>query len=121
SRLGSRPVVRLTASPGRSSAFETQTRLSQAEQSMPFLVELPPHTYGMFSSDMAREIICPRIRREGSTTTTSSTTTAAAGGSSGATASGPFALVGSAVSVASEDRSGAANSRPLILRSEEHT
>src|SRR2546430_9028553 len=84
-----------------------QTRLSQAEQSMPFLVELPPHSYGMFNSDMAREIICPRVARDGSTTTGSSTTAGAGGGGVGAMASGPFAFVGSAVSVASEDRSGA--------------
>src|SRR5207237_4544697 len=109
-RLGSRPVVRLSASPGRSSSFEIacemfqiesveyrstpHARLSQAEQSIPVFVELPPHTYGMFSIDAARDRISPRIARDRSATAASKT---GAGGVDGSLASGPLAFVGSAV------------------------
>src|SRR6266550_4295964 len=89
SRLGSRPVVRFSASPGRSSSFEIacetfqiesveyrstpQVRLSQAEQSIPVFVELPPHTYGTFNIEAARDRMSPRIARDGSATATSKT------------------------------------------------
>src|SRR2546421_3567416 len=118
-RLGSRPVVRLSASPGRSSSFEIawemfqiesveygptpHARLSQAEQSIPVLVELPPQRNGMFSIDAARDRISPRIVRDGSATAASKT---GAGRVDCSIASGPFAFVGSAVNVASDERSG---------------
>src|SRR5256884_2038594 len=71
---------------------------------MPLFVELPPQTYGMFSIDLARVRICPRIAKDGSTT--SATTGMDAGdGGGGTTACGPFAFVGSAVSVASDEKS----------------
>src|SRR5256885_2136836 len=118
-RFGSRPVVRLSASPGRSSSFEIacemfqiesveyrstpHARLSQAEQSIPVFIELPPHTYGMFSIDAARDRISPRIVSDGSATAASKTGAGRVGGN---TASGPLAFVGSAVNVASDERSG---------------
>src|SRR5256885_1950314 len=124
-RFGSRPVVRLRASPGRSCSFEIacetfqiesveyrstpQARLSQAEQSIPVFVELPPHTYGMFSIDAARDRISPRIARDGSATAASKTGAGRVGSS---IASGPFAFVGSALNVASDERSGTRPSPP---------
>src|SRR6185295_504276 len=78
-------------------------RLSQAEQSIPVFVELPPQTYGMFSMEDARDRISPRMARDGSVTAASNT---GAGGAAGTMASGPFAFAGSAVSVASDKRSG---------------
>ena len=56
----------------------------------------------MFSIDAARETISPRIANDGSATAFSKT----GAGGGGATASGPFAFAGSAVSVASDERSG---------------
>src|SRR2546425_243219 len=121
-RLGSRPVVRLIASPGRSSSFviwnETcqiesveyrstpQIRLSHAEQSMPFFIELPPHTYGMLSIVEARASIALRISNDGSTAF--STAVGTGGGGGGATATGPFGFAGSARSEESDVKSGAA-------------
>ena len=78
-------------------------RLSQAEQSIPVLVELPPQRNGMFSIDAARDRISPRIVRDGSATAASKT---GAGGVDCSIASGPFAFIGSAVKVASDERSG---------------
>src|SRR3989442_2256547 len=124
-RLGSRPVVRLIASPGRSSSFviwnETcqiesveyrstpQMRLSHAEQSMPFFIELPPHTYGMLSIVQARASIALRISNDGSSVGgLCPPSPAAAEGEGGATATGPFGFAGSARSEESDVESGAA-------------